>query len=72
MAKTLADDNLYYDVSAKAGNNVSMAFEQLTMGIIEKQKEESNNPDKVLRGKEGRKTMDLKEAKNVPAKKKCC
>lgn len=71
-AKTLADDNLYYDVSAKAGNNVSMAFEQLTMGIIEKQKEESNNPDRVLRGKEGRKTMDLKEAKNVPAKKKCC
>jgi small GTP-binding protein len=71
-AKNLADDNLYYDVSAKAGNNVSMAFEQLTMGIIEKQKEESNNPDKVLRGKEGRKTMDLKEAKNVPDKKKCC
>ena len=27
-------------------------FEQLLYGIVEKQKEEENNPDKVLRGKE--------------------
>jgi len=53
------EDKLYYDVSAKNGNNISLAFEQLTMAIIEKQKEEQNNSDKVLRGKEGRKTLDL-------------
>ena len=71
--KNFTGDNLYYDVSAKTGNNVSLAFEQLTIGIIEKQKEEANNPNKVLRGKEGRKTMDLRDANNQPTnKKKCC
>ena len=72
-AKELAGDNLYYEVSAKTGNNVSLAFEQLTDGILEKQKEEENNPNKVLRGKEGRKTADLKDInKDLSAKKKCC
>ena len=72
-AKELAGDNLYYEVSAKTGNNVSLAFEQLTDGILEKQKEEENNPNKVLRGKEGRKTADLKDInKDLNAKKKCC
>ena len=59
--KSLVGDHLNYEVSAKTGNNVSLAFEQLTYGIIEKQKEEENNPDKVLRGKEGRKTQDLND-----------
>jgi small GTP-binding protein len=73
-AKDLANDNLYYEVSAKTGNNVSLAFEQLTYGIIEKQKEEQNNPDKVLRGKEGRKTADLNDIKRDEKKlnKRCC
>ena len=72
-AKELAGDNLYYEVSAKTGNNVSLAFEQLTDGIIEKQKEEENNPNKVLRGKEGRKTADLKDInKDLNGKKNCC
>ena len=72
-AKELAGDNLYYEVSAKTGNNVSLAFEQLTDGILEKQKEEENNPNKVLRGKEGRKTADLKDInKDLTAKTKCC
>jgi len=72
-AKNLAGDNLYYEVSAKTGNNVSLAFEQLTFGIIEKQKEEESNPDKVLRGKEGRKTTDLNDInKDLMSKKKCC
>jgi len=68
------EDKLYYDVSAKTGNNISLAFEQLTMAIIEKQKEEQNNPDKVLRGKEGRKTLDLRDAPPELdiRKKKCC
>ena len=72
-AKDLAGDNLYYEVSAKTGNNVSLAFEQLTEGILEKQKEEENNPNKVLRGKEGRKTTDLKDFnKELNNIKKCC
>jgi len=73
-AKDLANDNLYYEVSAKTGNNVSLAFEQLTYGIIEKQKEEQNNPDKVLRGKEGRKTADLNDIKRDEKilNKRCC
>ena len=72
-AKALAEDNLYYEVSAKTGNNIALAFEQLALGIIEKQKEEENNPDKVLRGKEGRKTADLNDInKDLTKKKKCC
>ena len=66
----LVGDNLYYDVSAKTGNNVSLAFEQLTIGIIEKQKEEVHNPEKVVRGKEGRKTMSLQDVKQPTKKKK--
>ena len=72
-AKALAEDNLYYEVSAKTGNNITLAFEQLTIGIIEKQKEEEKNPDKVLRGKEGRKTTDLNGInKDLKNKNKCC
>jgi hypothetical protein len=64
---------LYYEVSAKAGNNISMAFENLANKIIQKQKEEKKNPDKVLRGKEGRKSVGLKPKTEIPpAKKKCC
>ena len=68
------EDKLYYDVSAKTGNNISLAFEQLTMAIIEKQKEEQNNPDKFLRGKEGRKTLDLRDAppEEDIRKRRCC
>ena len=72
-AKAFAEDNLYYEVSAKIGNNVTLAFEQLLYGIVEKQKEEENNPDKVIRGKEGRKTADLNEINKEQKKKnKCC
>ena len=75
-AKSLAEDNLYYEVSAKSGNNVSLAFEQLTYGIIDKQNEEENNPEKVIRGKEGRRTADLNDinmiSKDLSLKKKCC
>jgi hypothetical protein len=41
-----------------------MAFEELTKRIIKKQKEESKKPDKVLRGKEERKSIGLKPADN--------
>ena len=75
-AKDFAKDNLYYEVSCKSGTNVSLAFEQLADGIIEKQKEEENNPNKVIRGKEGRKTADLnqinEELKSLDKRNKCC
>lgn len=71
-ATSVAGDNLYYEVSAKNGNNVSLAIEQLVYNIIDKQNEEANNPDKVLRGKEGRKTMDLVDANNIDIPKGCC
>ena len=70
--KNIAGDNLHYEVSAKTGNNISLAFEQLTYGILEKQKEEERNPDKVARGKEGRKTTDLNDINKDLGKKKCC
>ena len=60
----------YYKVSAKTGNNVSLAFEGLAFEINENQKKEENNPNKVLRGKEGRKSYVLDEKKK--SKKKCC
>ena len=70
---TLAGDNLHYEVSAKTGNNVSLAFEQLTYGILEKQKDEEKNPEKVVRGKEGRKTAGLNEInEEAKGKRKCC
>ena len=61
-------------MSAKTGNNISLAFEQLTMAIVEKQKEEENNPDKVVRGKEGRKTVGLKDIniEDEVKKRRCC
>ena len=73
--KEFLQDNLYYEISSKTGNNVSLAFEQLAYNIIEKQNEEKGNPDKVIRGTEGRKTMDLKDGYNeddLKVKKGCC
>ena len=71
--KDFVKDDLYYEVSSKNGNNVSLAFEQLVYKIIEKQNEEEDNPDKVIRGSEGRKTTDLKGFENdMKKKKKCC
>ena len=72
--KEYTNENLYYEVSAKTGNNVSLAFESLAYNIQEKQIEEENNPDKVIRGIEGRKTTDLKEYNEKELKKKrpCC
>jgi small GTP-binding protein len=64
-------ENLYYEVSSKTGNNVSLAFEQLAYNIIMKQAEEEGNPDKVSRGIEGRQTQDLRMS-GVKRKKTCC
>ena len=71
--QNIAGDDLYYEVSSKTGNNVSLAFEALAYAIQEKQKNEENNPNKEIRGKDGRKTQDLNDInKDLVAKKKCC
>ena len=72
--KDAIQDLLYYEVSSKNGNNVSLAFEQLIYSIIDKQKEEENNPDKVVRGFIGRKTswLSTENEKSRKRKKKCC
>lgn len=73
--KEFLQDNLYYEVSSKNGINVSLAFEQLAYNIVEKQNEEKNNPDKVLRGLEGRNTKDLRtfyDETDLKHKKGCC
>ena len=64
-------NNLYYQVSAKTGNNIALAFDSLTREIIKKQKEEEKNPNKVPIGAEGRKSLPLKQNKKQK-KKKCC
>lgn len=69
--KDFVNENLYYEVSSKAGNNVSLAFEQLAYGIVMKQTEEEGNPDKVIRGIEGRQTQDLRMS-GLKRKKGCC
>ena len=73
-AKEFSNDNLYYEASSKNGNNVSLAFEQLTYNIIEKQNDEKDNPEKELRGLEGRRTTDLRDynENDLKTKKKCC
>ena len=71
--QNIAGDDLYYEVSSKTGNNISLAFEALAYAIQEKQKNEEKNPDKVVRGKDGRKTQDLNDInKDLVSKKKCC
>lgn len=74
----------YYEVSAKNGNNISLAFDTLIQDIVEKQNEEQNNPDKVERGETGRNTKHLisdeeqqqeqgqGKDKTEKKKKKCC
>ena len=54
------NENLYYEVSSKTGNNVSLAFEQLAYNIVMKQAEEEGNPDKVLRRIKEKQTQDLR------------
>ena len=69
--KNFVGNNLYYQVSAKTGNNIALAFDSLTREIIKKQKEEEKNPNKVPIGAEGRKSLPLKQNKKQK-KKKCC
>jgi small GTP-binding protein len=67
-----ADNHIYYEVSAKSGKNISLAFKDLINQINKKQKEEEKNPDKVLRGTEGRKTTNLYIDVKKKKKKKWC
>ena len=61
----------YYEVSAKNGNNIALAFEQLTYRIIDKQREEENNVNRYLR-KDQRNTIGLEDKNNNNSNKKCC
>ena len=74
--KTSYGDNLCYEVSAKDGNNISLAFEQLTFKIIKEQKKRKREQDVVLRGSDGRKSINLSDisVKNTSnaKKSKCC
>ena len=77
QAKTVAGDNLCYEISAKDGNNISLAFEQLTFKIIKEQKKRKKEQDVVLRGPDGRQSINLndinvKNNNNNANKKKCC
>lgn len=71
-AKALAGNNLCYEVSAKDGNNLSLAFEQLTFKITKEQKLRKKEEDRVLRGTDGRKSINLTDIKVKKTKKNCC
>ena len=74
--KNLYGDKLCYDVSAKDGNNISLAFEQLTFKIITEEKKRKKAEDVVLRGSDGRKSINLNDINinnsNNSKKSKCC
>ncbi len=60
----------FFEVSAKNGNNVALAFEKLTYEIINKQIEEEKNENRYVR-KDKRNTINLEDTKNN-VKNGCC
>ena len=60
----------FFEVSAKNGNNVALAFEKLTYEIINKQIEEEKNENRYVR-KDKRNTINLEDKKN-DVKNGCC
>jgi small GTP-binding protein len=64
--ETYKKDYLYFEVSAKNGTNVSLAFEELVLKIIEKEKE------KELKGEEDtpRENVSLKKSSKKKKEKK--
>lgn len=61
---------LFFECSAKIGNNIALAFERLTYKIVEKQKEEANNKDRYIRN--NGKTLVFDEDARKRKNKKCC
>ena len=61
---------LFFECSAKIGNNIALAFERLTYKIVEKQKEEVNNKDRYIRN--NGKTLVFDEDARKRKNKKCC
>ena len=61
---------LFFECSAKIGNNIALAFERLTYKIVEKQKEEVNNKDRYIRN--NGKTLVFDEDTRKRKNKKCC
>ena len=69
----LAGENLFFEISAKDGNNISLAFEQLSFKILREQKKRKLENDQVLRGVDGRKSINLADINvNKNKKGKCC
>ena len=66
--KPFKDNYLYCDVSAKNGTNVSLAFENLTLKIVEKLKEKKEKGLDV----EQRDSIPLKKHNSINKKKKKC
>ena len=62
---------LFFECSAKIGNNIALAFERLTYKIVEKQKEEVNNKDRYVRN-DGRKSLGIDKDARKRQNKKCC
>lgn len=65
--KPYQDKYLYCEVSAKTGTNVSLAFENLTLKIMDKLKEKKDNPDNSLQ----RDSIPLTNPNKNEKKKKC-
>ena len=82
----LNDEYLYFEVSAKSGNNISLAFDKMKKAILEKRKideeidmikEKKNKKNgkktKNKKNKEEKRTKSLQEFdKNNQKDKKCC
>ena len=63
----LNDDYLYFEVSAKNGNNISMAFDKLKKLIMENRKANENKDNNEVKNKKGK--NDKKEKSDKKDKK---
>lgn len=66
------DNYLYCDVSAKTGHNVSLAFENLTLKIMENLKEKKDKGNDKIDNNMPRDSMPLKKQSISKKKKKKC
>jgi small GTP-binding protein len=70
--KPFKDNYLYCDVSAKAGTNVSLAFENLTLKIMENIKEKKDKGNDKIDNNIPRDSVPLKKQSISKRKKKKC
>ena len=79
QAKTVAGDNLCYEISAKDGNNISLAFDKLKKLIMEylkikdkKKKEDNLNQRKSHKAKLNDEIIKDEAHKENKKGNKCC